>query len=88
VTLRRPAPRLTIFIKDTKQWHLRQVYNEVVRRAHEAALAGARVICGIEGYGKSQHIHTSPNTVAGRRPPPARSSSSTLTTESVPSSPS
>ena len=47
------ALRLTIFIGDTDLWHHRPLYHEIVRRAHEAGLAGASVIRGIEGYGGS-----------------------------------
>jgi PII-like signaling protein len=59
MTLRGPATRLTIFIKEDDQWHHRPLYTEIVHRAHKAGLAGASVFRGIEGYGKSQHIHTS-----------------------------
>lgn len=57
-TLQGPATRLTIFIKEDDQWHHRPVYTEIVHRAHQAGLAGASVFRGIEGYGRSQHIHT------------------------------
>jgi PII-like signaling protein len=59
MTLDGPATRLTIFIKEDEQWHRRPLYTEIVHRAHAAGLAGASVFRGIEGYGKSQHIHTS-----------------------------
>ena len=59
MTLDGPATRLTIFIKEDEQWHRRPLYTEIVHRAHSAGLAGASVFRGIEGYGKSQHIHTS-----------------------------
>jgi PII-like signaling protein len=35
------------------------VYSEIVHRAHAAGLAGASVFRGIEGYGRSQQVHTS-----------------------------
>ncbi|MGW4423007.1 DUF190 domain-containing protein [Streptosporangium sp. NPDC004631] len=53
-----PALRLTIFIGETGQWRHRPLYHEIVHRAHQAGLAGASVIRGIEGYGVSDHIHT------------------------------
>ena len=59
MTLHGAATRLTIFIKEDAQWHHRPAYTEIVHRAHKAGLAGASVFRGIEGYGKSQHIHTS-----------------------------
>lgn len=53
------AARLTIIVKGNDQWHHRPLYTEIVHRAHAAGLAGASVFHGIEGYGKSSHIHTS-----------------------------
>lgn len=52
------ALRLTIFVGETDQWHHKPLYHEIVARAHAAGLAGASVIRGIEGYGASNHIHT------------------------------
>ena len=59
MTLQGPAARLTVFVKEDAQWHHRPVYSEIVHRAHVAGLAGASVFRGIEGYGKSQQVHTS-----------------------------
>lgn len=53
-----PATRLTVLIKESDQWHHRPLFTEIVHRAHQAGLAGASVFHGIEGYGKSNHIHT------------------------------
>jgi PII-like signaling protein len=58
MNLRGPADRLTILIKEDDQWHHRPLYTEIVHRAHQAGLAGASVFRGIEGYGRSEHIHT------------------------------
>ncbi|MEQ4208330.1 DUF190 domain-containing protein [Actinopolymorpha sp. B9G3] len=52
------ALRLTIFVGDTDQWHHRPLYHEIIHRAHKAGLAGATALRGIEGYGASNHIHT------------------------------
>ena len=54
-----PGLRLTIFIKSNDQWHHRPLYTEIVHRAHQAGLAGASVFHGIEGFGKSDTVHTS-----------------------------
>jgi len=60
MTMRRsgPAKRLTVFVGESDHWHHRPLYVEIVHRAHAAGLAGATVLRGIEGYGASQHVHT------------------------------
>ena len=58
MSLRGPATRLTVLVKEGEQWHHRPLYTEIVHRAHAAGLAGASVFHGIEGYGRSSHIHT------------------------------
>lgn len=52
------ALRLTIFVGEDDHWHHRPVYSEIVHRAHDAGLAGASVLRGVEGYGASSRIHT------------------------------
>jgi PII-like signaling protein len=54
-----PAMRLTIFVKADDRWHHRPLYTEIVHRAHKHGLAGASVFRGVEGFGKSEMIHTS-----------------------------
>jgi len=56
--LQGPSQRLTIFIGETDHYHRRPLYSEIVRRAHQAGLAGASVFRGIEGFGASSRIHT------------------------------
>lgn len=58
MTLSGPATRLTIMVGESDQAHHHPIYTEIVHRAHQAGLAGASVFRGIEGYGKSNHIHT------------------------------
>jgi PII-like signaling protein len=58
MTLQGPAQRLTIFIGESDQCHHKPLYAEIVRRAHQAGLAGATVLRGIEGFGATSQIHT------------------------------
>jgi PII-like signaling protein len=53
-----PAKRLTVFVGESDRFHHKPLYAEIVRRAQEAGLAGASVLRGIEGFGASQHVHT------------------------------
>ncbi len=50
--------RLTIFIGEADHYHHMPLATEIVHRAHSAGLAGASVFRGVEGYGASNHIHT------------------------------
>jgi PII-like signaling protein len=58
MTRTEPALRLTIFIGEGDRWHHKPLHHEIVRRAYEAGLAGATVLQGCEGYGRSELIHT------------------------------
>ena len=53
-----PARRLTVFVGESDCYRRRPLYTEIVHRAHKAGLAGATVLRGIEGFGASQHVHT------------------------------
>ena len=53
-----PALRLTVLVRENDRWHHRPLYTEIVHRAHAAGLAGASVFHGVEGFGRSQTIHT------------------------------
>jgi PII-like signaling protein len=50
--------RLTIFIGEADHHNHTPLATEIVHRAHKAGLAGASVFRGVEGYGASNHIHS------------------------------
>ena len=50
--------RLTIFIGESDHHGHTPLATDIVHRAHRAGLAGASVFRGVEGYGASNHIHT------------------------------
>jgi PII-like signaling protein len=50
--------RLTIFIGESDHHGHTPLATEIVQRAHRAGLAGVSVFRGVEGYGASNHIHT------------------------------
>jgi uncharacterized protein len=52
------AKRLTIFIGEADQFGHHSLATEIVHRAHADGMAGASVFRGIEGFGPSNHIHT------------------------------
>jgi PII-like signaling protein len=52
------AQRLTIIVSDSGHWHHKPVFSEIVHRAHDAGLAGATVLHGVEGFGATSVIHT------------------------------
>lgn len=47
-----------IFIGESDTWHGKPLYRAIVERVHEAGLAGATVLRGIEGFGAHSRIHT------------------------------
>ena len=58
MTIEGPAVRLTIFIGADDQHDHQPLSSELVHRAHAAGLAGATVLRGVEGFGASNHVHT------------------------------
>lgn len=56
--LKGPQQRLTIYIGESDHHGRTPLATEIVQRAHAAGLAGASVFRGVEGYGASNHIHT------------------------------
>jgi PII-like signaling protein len=59
MTRPRFARRLMIIVDEDATCNHTPVYTEIVRRAHDAGLAGASVFRGIEGFGSSRQLHTS-----------------------------
>lgn len=53
-----PAKRLTVFIGESDRYRHTPLSTEIVRRAHQAGLARASVLRGMEGFGASRHVHT------------------------------
>lgn len=50
--------RLTIFIGESDRHGHTPLATEIMQRAHAAGIAGVSVFRGVEGYGASNHIHT------------------------------
>jgi PII-like signaling protein len=49
---------LRIFIGESDRWHHQPLYEAIVLRARERHLAGATVLRGPMGFGKSSRLHT------------------------------
>jgi PII-like signaling protein len=52
------AVLLRIFIGEADRWHHRPLYEAIVMKARELHLAGATVLRGPMGFGKSSRLHT------------------------------
>jgi len=53
------AMLLRIFIGESDRWKHQPLYEALVLKAREMHLAGATVLRGPMGFGKSSHLHTS-----------------------------
>jgi hypothetical protein len=53
------AVSLKIFLGESDRWEHQPLYEAIVLAAREAQLAGATVLRGPMGFGKSSHLHTS-----------------------------
>src|SRR5881296_2917631 len=49
---------LRIFIGESDRWEHKPLYEAIVLKAREAHLAGATVLRGAMGFGKSSRLHT------------------------------
>jgi PII-like signaling protein len=58
VKLEGQQQRLTVYIGEADRHGHTPLATEIVQRAHAAGIAGASVFRGVEGYGASNHIHT------------------------------
>jgi PII-like signaling protein len=52
------AMLLRVFIGETDRWHHQPLYEAIVLKAREMHLAGATVLRGQMGFGKSSRLHT------------------------------
>jgi PII-like signaling protein len=56
--LPRDAMLLRVFIGEADEWRGKSLYEQIVLQARERKLAGATVLRGPMGFGKSSHLHT------------------------------
>ena len=54
----RDAVLLRVFIGESDRWHHQPLYEAIVLKAREMHLAGATVLRGSMGFGKSSRLHT------------------------------
>ena len=59
VHLPHDAMLLRVFIGEADRWHHKPLYEALVLKAREMNMAGATVLRGPMGFGKSSHLHTS-----------------------------
>ena len=59
MTVAGAARRLVVIVHEDATINRRPVYDEIVKRAQRARLAGASVFRGIAGFGRSGQLHTS-----------------------------
>lgn len=53
-----PGKRVTILIGESDRWHHQTLHTAIVEMLRREGCAGATVVKGIEGFGKSSRIHT------------------------------
>jgi PII-like signaling protein len=59
VHLPHDAMLLRVFIGESDRWHHKPLYEALVLKAREMQMAGATVLRGPMGFGKSSRLHTS-----------------------------
>jgi hypothetical protein len=52
------AVQLRIFLGESDRWEHKPLYEAIVLKARELHLAGATVLRGPMGFGKTSHLHT------------------------------
>jgi PII-like signaling protein len=52
------ATRLRIYMGESDRWHHQPLYEAIVLKARECHLAGATVLRGPMGFGKTSRLHT------------------------------
>jgi uncharacterized protein len=65
------AVLLRIFVGEEDRYHGQLLYEEIVAKALERGMAGATVLPGPEGFGRSKRLRTEANVDAGPRLPVA-----------------
>ena len=63
------AVLLRIFVGADDRHGERALYEAIVERAREARMAGATVLPGLEGFGRSRHVRSELSVDAGPRQP-------------------
>lgn len=58
MTIPEDATLLRIFIGESDRWNRKPLYEAIVLKARELHIAGATVIRGSMGFGKSSRLHT------------------------------
>lgn len=58
MNLPQDAVLLRIFIGESDRWQHKPLYEAIVIKARESHLAGATVLRGVMGFGKSSRLHT------------------------------
>ncbi|HWD18948.1 MAG TPA: DUF190 domain-containing protein [Verrucomicrobiae bacterium] len=56
--LPREAQLLRIYIGESDRWNHKPLYEAIVLKARELEMAGATVLRGPMGFGRSSHLHT------------------------------